>query len=225
MVMLNAGGPGGPKTEDDFGGKSRPEPAKYHVVVSHAEEKGSKKKGTPGVECEFEVICDGLLPDGKTPTSGQGGKTMPLFLSYISEKGDDATRTCIDRVTRLALCCGILEPGQQKEVDWEQAVGRELVIEVEPGTPYTDDKGQEKPGNPQVAFSGFWSLGNKAVANVPKDPGSPGMLALLKSGGGKPSGAGNGAGNGNGAGSAQSTAPAAGASGAAETKRSKYADL
>jgi hypothetical protein len=177
--MLNA--PTG-KSEDDFGGRPRPMPGKYHAVVSAAEEKGSKRKGTPGLELEFQVIFDGLAPDGKSHTTGQAGKTIPLFLSYISEKGDDATKTCIDRVTRLALSCGVLRAGESKEVDWNEAIGRELVIEIEPGDEYTDDKGNKRPGNPQISFSGFWSLGNKAVVNVPKDPSSPGMQALAKGG-------------------------------------------
>ena len=91
MVMLNAQDA---HSEDDFSGRNRPEPGRYHVAIANAEEKGSKKKGTPGLELEFQVITDGLRADGKSQTSGQTGKTIPLFLSYVSEKGDDATKTC-----------------------------------------------------------------------------------------------------------------------------------
>lgn len=187
MVMLNAQTA---QSEDDFSGKSRPLPGRYHVAVNHAEEKASKVKGTPGLDIEFQVIADGITPDGKDKTAGQIGKTIPLFLSYIG--GDDAkTKTCIDRVCRLALCVGILKPGEAKEPDWNEAIGRELVIEIE-GQQYDDEKsGTVKTGS-QVAFLGFWSLGNKAVANVPKDTGSPGMIALTKAGG-PPSGNGNAA--------------------------------
>lgn len=180
MVILNAQHA---QSEDDFSGNARPVPGRYHAAVNHAEEKGSKKKGTPGLEAEFQVICDGLSPDGKTPTNGQSGRTMPLFLSYVSEKGEAASQACIDRVTRLALCCGVLKAGEAKEPDWQEAIGRELVIEVEGGTEYEDDKGNKKPGNPQISFMGFWSLGNKEVANVPKDSTTPGMQQLAKAGG------------------------------------------
>lgn len=178
MVMLDATTT---QSEDDISGRSRPEPGRYHVAIQHAEEKASKKKGTPGLDLEFQVVCDGLQPDGKTPTVGQTGKTIPLFLSYIG--GDDSkTKTCIDRVLRLALCCGLVQPGEAKEPDWNEAIGRELVIEVE-SQQYDDEKsGQIKTGS-QVAFLGFWSLGNKAVANVPKDATSPGMQQLAKQGG------------------------------------------
>jgi hypothetical protein len=187
MVMLNAQNA---QSEDDFAGNARPLPGRYHAAVNHAEEKGSKKKGTPGLDIEFQVIVDGLAPDGKIRTSGQGGRTIPLFLSYIG--GDDnKTQTCINRVTRLALCCGVLQPGQAKEPDWNDAIGRELVIEVErqqEEVEEDDGKGGKKriwvdTKFVQVGFMGFWSLGNKEVANVPKDTTSPGMQQLAKSGG------------------------------------------
>jgi hypothetical protein len=205
------------KSEDDFSGKSRPSAGRYHAAVNHAEEKGSKKKGTPGLELEFVIIHEGVLPDGKTPTVAQAQKTIPLFLSYIG--GDDAkTQTCLDRVTRLALSLGVLAPGEQKEVNWDEAVGRELVIEVEQAD-YPDEKtGQMKQGS-QVSFMGFWSLGNKAVSNVPKDATSPGMQALAKSGG---NGNGNGANAGAAAG-AQSAPPPPPA--AATAGKTKWSDL
>lgn len=182
MVMLNAQNA---QSEDDFAGKSRPVPGRYHAAINHAEEKGSKKKGTPGLELEFQTIIDGLAADGKTPTVNQAGKTIPLFLSYIG--GDDnKTKTCLDRVTRLALCGGILRPGEAKEPNWGDAIGRELVIEIEEqnydSQPDADGNTKVKTGS-QVSFLGFWSLGNKSVANVPKDPTSPGMMVLAKAGG------------------------------------------
>lgn len=174
MVMLNAQSA---KSEDDFTGRSRPQPGRYHAAVTHAEEKASKKKMTPGLELEFQVICDGLAKDGKTQTSGQTGKSIPLFLTFVG--GDDAkTKTCLDRVTRLALCLGVLQPGEAKEVDWSDAIGRELVIDIEEQV-YEDESGAPKAGT-QVGFMGFWSLGHKDVRDIPKDPGSPGMLALAK---------------------------------------------
>lgn len=206
MVMLNAENA---RSEDDFSGRQRPVPGRYHAVVNYAEEKGSKKKGTPGLEIEFQVLAG-------TP-AGQAGKTIPLFLSYIG--GDDSkTKTCLDRVTRLALCVGVLKPGQVAEPDWSEAVGRELVIEVEEQD-YTDEKtGQNRAGS-QVAFMGFWSLGNAAVADVPRDQDSPGMRQLAKSGGSATRPQAGDRGNGAKAGAGKPAATEATA------KRSKFADL
>jgi len=214
MVMLNAQQA---KSEDDFSGNARPVPGRYHAAVNHAEEKGSKKKGTPGLECEFQVICDGLSPDGKTPTGGQSGRTIPLFLSYIG--GDDAkTTTCLNRVTRLAMCCGVLRAGEAKEPDWNDAIGRELVIEVE-SQDYEDKDGNAKQGS-QISFMGFWSLGNKEVANVPKDGTTPGMQQLATAG--RPVKHPAAGGNGNG-----EKAPAipAAPTAAAGKSRGKFSDL
>ena len=208
MVMLNAQNA---HSEDDFNGNARPVPGRYHVAVNHAEEKGSKKKGTPGLELEFQVISDGLSSDGKTSTSGQSGRTIPLFLSYIG--GDDGkTQTCLNRVARLAICVGVLNAGEAKEPDWGDSIGRELVIEIEEQE-YTNDKGDEKKGS-QVSFMGFWSLGNKEVAAVPKDPTTPGMQAMAKAGGPV-----NHPANGNGA------KPTATPAATATTTRGKYSDL
>jgi hypothetical protein len=155
------------KTEDDISGNSKPLPGRYHMVVNSAAEKGSKKKGIPGLEIEFGVLA-GTVP-------GQDGKTMQLFLSYIGE--DDAkTKKCLDRVVRLALCLGVLQPGQAKEVDWNEALGRELIVEVEEQE-YTDKNGNQQKGS-QVAYLGFWSLNNPAVADMPKMMNSPGMQAI-----------------------------------------------
>jgi len=223
MVLLSAENA---KSEDDFAGRERPAPGKYHVIVNHAEEKGSKKKGTPGLEVEFQILAG--------DTDGQLGKTIPLFLSYIG--GDDGkSKTCIDRVTRLALCVGVLHAGEAREPDWQEAIGRELVIEVE-AQEYPDANGQMKMGA-QVSFMGFWSLGNQAVATVPRDTDSPGMRQLAKAGGpvnrppaGKSDGNAKAAGNApNQAARSQTpavTAATGGGPAAASTAaRGKYADL
>jgi len=211
MVMLNAQNA---QSEDDFSGNARPVPGKYHAVVNHAEEKGSKRKGTPGLDLEFQIIRDGIGADGQ-PTSGQTGRSIPLFLSYIG--GDDSkTQTCLNRVTRLALCCGVLNPGEAKEPDWQDAIGHELVIEIE-SQEYEQQNGEKKTGS-QVSFMGFWSLGNKEVANVPKDITTPGMQQLAKAGG--PVNHPTAGSNGGTAAATSSPAPAA-----TPVKKSKYSDL
>ena len=213
-------------SETEFLGNPRPMPGRYHVAVNHAEEKASKRKGTPGLELEFQVICDGLSSDGKTKTSGMTGRIMPLFLSYVSDKGAEATQSCIGRLTHFAFVTGLVPSGQVLDTDsvpdfWEQARGRELVIEVEPGKPYMDEKsGVNKAGGGDVSFRGFWSLGNKEVANVPKDATTPGMQQLAKAGGN-----GNQATAGNGNGSKPAGQTAAAATTATTATRSKYSDL
>jgi hypothetical protein len=166
------------QSEDEVGGNDRPLPGRAHAIVNAAEETASEKKGTPGAKIEFTILKH-VLP-------GQEGKTIPLFLSFVG--GDESkTRKCLERVTRFALATGIINPGEEKELDIADAIGRELVIDIEESK-YLDSKtGAEKSGV-QLGYMGFWSLGNKAVEDVPKDTGSPGMMALLK----QPAGNGNG---------------------------------
>jgi len=220
MVMLDASNT---QSEDDIQGRSRPVAGKYHVAIQHAVEKASKHKATPGVEIEFQVVCDGITADGKDTTVGQAGKTMPLFLSYLSEKGDDATKACIDRVVRLALCIGLIKAGEAKEPDWAEAMGRELVIEIVEGE-FENKSGQKQKGS-DVAFFGFWSLGNKHVANVPKDPQSPGMIQLAKQGGPVQHPTAGPTGGQAATATTTATAGAATAAGTASATRRKYANL
>jgi hypothetical protein len=200
----------GPNPEDAVvGGGGRPLPGIYQVAVNHAREEGSKSKGTPGISVEFQVLCEGLtgykkVTDNKgrlteikggTPTSEQTGKTIPKFFAFVG-KDEASSEFCMKCVTRFALASGVVKPGQQIEPDWDAAMGLELIIELEPST-YEDKKGMKRTGSDLGAL-GMWGLANPAVANVPRDLQSPGMLALAKAGGPvqRPQASGNGNGNG-----------------------------
>jgi hypothetical protein len=180
MAMLNQDKH---QSEDEFSGGSRPMPARYHVAVNQCELGASKEKGTPGINIELQVIAEGLAPDGKTHTRDQTGRTIPGFMAMMSEKGDKETGSCLNQIARFAMATGLLQPGEAKDTDdiaWDNAIGRELIVEIE-GRKYTDKGGTERQGS-QIAFMGFWSLGNAAVRGVPRDPASPGMLAYAKNG-------------------------------------------
>lgn len=235
MALLNATDV---QSEDDLSssGIRRLEPAIYHVAVNHAEEKGSKVKGTPGIEVEFQALAEGLAGykkifehrgdknvlvglEGGALTKEQTGSTIPMFATLLG-KDDSATEACQKNCTRLALCCGVIHPGQEIEPDWSEAVGREIFIEVKAAT-FIDKKGEKRTGS-EVEFLGYWTLGNTAMARVPRDADSPGMRALAKAGGGKPAAAaksqstapaGKGDGAGNGAKAAAQPATVAGTRG------------
>jgi hypothetical protein len=208
-------------SEEDLRGNARTKPGRYHVCVLQAEEKGSKKKGSPGIECEFQVLCEGIDANGK-PTVGQRNSTIRMFLN-LTGSDDEKTKTCLRNALLLALATGIMKPGEKKEPDWSEAIGRELVINVKPNTFKAND-GTDIASS-EVAMFGYWSLGNEQVTDVPKDPTTPGMQQLAKSGGLKQPAAGsNGNGNGAKAAATQPTTQAA-ATTAATTSRSKFSDL
>lgn len=182
MVMLNA-----TKTQDEgeLAGFSNVEAGYYHAAVINSEEKASPKKGTPSVAMEFQILADGLSPDRTRTIPGQVGKTISAMFAYASDKGGEATDRCIKNITRLALVTGIMQFGEEKEPDWADAIGRELVILIKDDMETIEDevtgkKIKQKRGYTSVDWFSFWRLGHKDVANVPKDATTPGMQALGK---------------------------------------------
>lgn len=136
------------QSEDDIQGNPRPLPGRYHVAVKHVDEKMDK---FDKVIVEFEVLA------GTTP--GQEGRTITEFFAV--------TDKALPRLQRLAVVLGLIKPGEgEKEVEFSDGVGRQLVIEVE-------ENEYEKDGRTihgvRCAYLGFWSLSNAAVADVPKD--------------------------------------------------------
>jgi len=187
MVRMNAANV---KSEDDISGFQKPLPGRYHVVVKHVDESFEK---FDKVLVDFEVLA------GTTP--GQEGRELTEFFA--------CTEKAIPRLQRLALCLGLLTPGEpDKDVEFAEAVGRDLVIEIEENN-YKDKTGKEVNGV-RVGYLGMWSTGNKEVADVPK--------ATISGGGG--------GGNGNQAASTPpATPPATQAAAAASGGGGDWSDL
>jgi hypothetical protein len=136
------------KSEDDISGFQRPLPGRNHVIVKHVDETFEK---FDKVIVDFEVLA-GTVPN-------QEGRELPEFFA--------CTEKAIPRLQRLALCVGLLRPGEpDRDVEFTEAVGRDLVIEVEENN-YKDKTGKEVNGV-RVGYLGMWSTGNEAVADVPK---------------------------------------------------------
>ena len=226
MAILDASNA---QSENDFQNDRQPPitAGLYHVAVNHAAEEGSKKKQTPGVAFEIQIICDGITDYKKildkkgtlvgiekgVATVGQAGKTRAEFFTSVGTT-NDITDKMLANQARLAMACGILLPGERKEVDWDQAIGRELIVEFTNERKEIEEGGKKiwkETGYTKIDWFSFWSVGNPAVANVPKDKTTPGMQQLAKTGG-----------NGNGAGAAIPKAPIATA---APATKSKFSDL
>jgi hypothetical protein len=160
------------KSEDDIAGNARPVPGRYHAVVKDV--KFQIKTPEKVIEVEedepFEkVVVTFEALKGTVP--GQENRELPEYFA-TSERA-------IERLRRLAIVLELLKPGEkEKQIRFSEAVGRQLVIEVE-------DNEYEKAGKTiksvRVAYLGFWSVGNKEVADVPKDENA----LKLASGGGR----------------------------------------
>ncbi len=216
-------------SESDIVGGSRLGPGIYHVAINHCAEEAAKSSGNPGLAVEFMAVREGLVGyktkknakgrvvafEGGTPTENQSGRTLAKFFAFVG-KDQDATDFCQKCVLRFALAANVVRPGEEKEPDWSEAVGRELIIEIDAAI-YKDKAGNERSSSDLAAF-GMWSLGNPAVANVPKDPTTPGMQQLAKAGG-PPNHPGDG--DGGQTGGAAATVGA----GATTVRRTRFSDL
>jgi hypothetical protein len=153
MVMLGATNV---QSEDDIQGNARPLPGRYHAIVKEVDESMEK---VDKIIIEFEVLA------GTTP--GQEGRVVTEYFA-VTEKA-------IPRLQRLAVTLGLLKPGEgDRNVLFSDAIGRDLVVEVEPNE-YTNKEGKEVK-TVRLTYLGFWSTGNEAVADVPKDTEAVGQV-------------------------------------------------
>ena len=170
------------KSEDDISGYQKPLPGRYHVVVKHVDESFER---FDKIVVDFEVLA-GTVPD-------QQGRELSEFFA--------CTDKAIPRLQRLALCVGLLQPGEpEADVEFTDAVGRDLVIEVEAGEYEKVQDGKKvKKEKTALTYLGMWSTANEAVKDVPKGklPPPSGSQGATTSGGG--GGGGNGEASGGGA--------------------------
>ncbi len=139
-------------SENDVAG-GFPDPGRYHVVIHNAEEESDK------------VVVDFCILNGNKPN--QEKKTLTERY-YLTEKS-------LPRLIRLGVSCGFIPPNDlPKERDFAEAIGRQLIIEIE-DSPY-EKNGVMKQGR-SVSYMGMWSLGNSEVADVPKDAEAMKMIS------------------------------------------------
>ena len=139
MVTVNFGQV---KGEEDFGGDWKCKPGRYHVVCLGCDD---------GCETSDSVLAEFLVLDGTTPK--QTGKRVRDWLP-LSKKAEK-------KLHRAILCLGLMEPGKKGDVDFADARGAELVIEIEE---------QDYQGKTQskVSFVGYWRTSSPDVVDVPR---------------------------------------------------------
>lgn len=140
------------KTEGDVKGRQPPEPGIYHGVVQYADDSQDRHSA---VIVDLEVLA------GK-PTD-QKGRVL-RHMMFLEDRGNYN-----DKHLRFALATGIIKPGEEKDVDWKDTEGRQLVFAVEK-RPGKDKNGEEREYTNVSNFGlDLWSVGNEEVADVPKD--------------------------------------------------------
>lgn len=148
----------GAKSESDVAAGGKPVKGRYLAMVKAVDETMEKKDQ---VNVDFEVLA-GNVPD-------QRGKILTEYFS-VSEKA-------LPRLTRLALCTGLLQPDEVKDVSFMAAIGRVLFIEVED---HKYDKDGKTVETVRVSFGGMWSVGNPDVADLLPVPEIAAKIAELR---------------------------------------------
>lgn len=140
---------------NELGGARKPDSGKYHVEIIHWDE--TQTDGD-------KIIVGFSVLDGTVP--GMRGREWREYFNFKDSKGEDAT----DRILRLCLVAGLVQPGQETEEDFTQkAIGRQLIVEVE-HRKYVD----KKTGDEKTAFGitnfGYstWAVDDPLVVDVPK---------------------------------------------------------
>lgn len=127
-----------------------PKPGRYHVVVLDV------------VECE-DKFPDKIIITFMVLAGTSADQKYLVVREFFA-----TSKKAIPRLQRLALSVGLIRPNAPKqEVHFKNAVGRDLVIEVETNKWKDKTSGEEKTSM-RVAFLGFWSTGNPEVSDVPK---------------------------------------------------------
>ena len=137
-------------SEADLAAYDYPLAGTYHVQmdrVNDESEDGGK------VVVDFEVLA------GTTPE--QAGK---FHREYFS-----TNEAAMKRLDKLALVAGLIRPGQRGEVDFQQIVGRQLIIEL---VDHEYEKDGEKRTAVQISFLGMHSMANKKFADAPRGKSS-----------------------------------------------------
>lgn len=153
------------KSESELGGNSRPAPGQYLAVIQDSDETFTGKH-PDSIWMLFKVLA-GTVP-------GQGGRMIDNRFSWKPENQDQSTQ----RITRVAMACGYLKPGEEKEIPLADLHGMPLIIEVVPHK--YKNKEEKDVETSQVSFSGFFSPSNPDVKDVMAIPDVRAALAKVR---------------------------------------------
>ena len=149
----------GVQSESEVASGQKPVKGRYMAMISKVDETMERKDQ---VIVDFKVLA-GNVPD-------QADRVITEYFS-ISEKA-------LPRLTRLAMCAGLLKPDEVADVSFSSGLGRVLFIEVED---HEYEKDGKKNQTVRVSFGGMWSLGNPDVADLLKVPEIAAKIAQLRS--------------------------------------------
>jgi hypothetical protein len=151
--------------EEQLTGFEPCKPGRYHAVVTEVDDTFTKSDRS--IVAEFEILTGTV--------NGQNGKKIKEFLAT----SDKAKK----RLAGFAMAVGLISPtdlGSRKSINWQDAAGRQLVIDVEEQE-YEKD-GQKRMGA-RIEFLGFHAISSPKAADVPKDKNALAVAGLTAAAG------------------------------------------
>jgi hypothetical protein len=146
----------GVKNESDVTGFRPPAPGRYHAVVKYVDDSFAKtygEKNNQALIVEFQILA-GTVP-------GQENLTHKEMM-FLRDGGPT------DQHLRFALVTGLMQAGTEADVNFQNAVGRQLIIALEKNTSKKDSKEYTNLAEYGMAM---WGLNNPEVKDVPRLPG------------------------------------------------------
>jgi hypothetical protein len=135
----------------DLEGDGSPPAGKYHAKIEGVQRVSDQ---TSYLKVRFALLAG-------TDPAGVGCVFSERF--YLSEK---AVKRLAILGHRLQLIAGD-DLGGRSTVDWSQAIGRQLIVEV------VEEEFERKDGTKakraKLSYAGFWDVNDQRVASVPKD--------------------------------------------------------
>jgi len=149
------------QNETDVEGNRRPSPGIYHMVVD--------KVDATYDEHDAVIVTVSVLAG--SPNEKKEGDQKGRSIRHMMFLDDDGNYG--DQHLRFALATGLIRPGENKDVDWNEAEGRQFIAGVEKRYSKKSDKEFTQISNYGMDI---WSVNNPEVAKVPKDKRAIEML-------------------------------------------------
>lgn len=149
----------------------------YHAVITEMNlnpvVRVGDNKGNPidGIEVSYQIL------NGTTP--GQRGKSLTEVLYAPSDTQKDGGKFCKKRLAKFGLATGLISPaqlGQRISINWEAAVGRQIVIHVAERE-YTKRDGTKGVGS-QLDGLHMYAVTDPVAQAVPKDAEALAILGI-----------------------------------------------
>jgi hypothetical protein len=152
----------------DLEGEGSPPPGKYHAKIEDVQRVSDQ---TSYLKVRFALLAG-------TDPNGVGCLFSERF--YLSDKAKKRLAILAHRLKLISED----DFGDRRTVDWDEAIGRQLIVQVVEEEYEAKSGGKAKRA--KLAFAGFWDVADDRVKDVPRDPSAARQASAPKrNGGGK----------------------------------------